>query len=801
MKVPFKWLQEYIKVTTSAADLANKLTIAGIESKLMQVADDKWENIVISQIVAINPHPNADRLRLPTIDLGTEQVTVVCGAPNLKVGDKIAFARVGAKLIDSQSGERRRLVSAMIRGVISHGMICSERELGISDSHEGIMILPPDALVGSPMADYLSDAIFDLDVTPNRPDCLSIIGIAREAAALTGQSVHLPETGYDEVSPSIEQQITVEITDSDLCPRYCASLITGIHIDQSPIWMQERLLACGMHPINNVVDITNYVMLEYGQPLHAFDYKKIKGKKVIIRRANDGEAIVSLDGVRRILSDDALVISDSERAVAIAGIMGGANSEVTADTTSILLESANFKPSNIHYTGRKLLLPSEACMRFERGTRPELTIPALKRATQLFSQLTGGHVAKGIIDVYPNKQDQEPILLSVEKVKRLLGVEFSFDQIKDSLTSLGFGCQATEVPLEILVTAPYWRNDINLDVDLIEEVARITGYDKITMTMLGHPLPRHNPEPILGLKWKIKESLIGLGFQEIITFSLTSWEKLRNLKPESGRVEPIPLRLANPMTADLEYLRPTLLANLLTTLVSNRRYDEGSIMLFELGRVYHPHPPDLPQELETLCVLLSGSKLENSWQGEHKPLDFFEAKGTVESLFNKMGITAIFEKSNNESLHPSRQSAILMDSTRLGFIGELHPKVSLSFDISEPVYVFEIDLTVLLPFTTSQNIFLPISRFPAITRDMSLIVDTDKKYQEIQSVIKSFPLVTRVNIFDVYTGKQVTRGKKSLACRITYLSATHTLTDEEVNQVQQQILTKLFQEFGTTLRA
>jgi len=345
MKIPLKWLQEYIDITLPTAELASRLTMAGIEVKGMQGIGGTWENIVVGQIVAINPHPNADRLTLPTIDLGTEQITVVCGAPNLKIGDKIAFARVDAELIDGHTGQPVRLKPAKIRGVVSSGMVCSEKELGISDNHEEILVLPPEAPIDTPLADYLGDTIFDLDVTPNRPDWLSVIGIAREVAALTGQSPHLPEVSYEEAAPPIEQQISVEIADADLCPRYCASLITGIKIGESPKWMQQRLVACGMRPINNIVDITNYVMLEYGQPLHAFDYEKIRGKEIIVRRATGGEIIVSLDGVERVLSRDMLVIADKERAVAIAGVMGGANSEVSEETTSILLEAANFNPA------------------------------------------------------------------------------------------------------------------------------------------------------------------------------------------------------------------------------------------------------------------------------------------------------------------------------------------------------------------------------------------------------------------------------------------------------------------------
>jgi len=516
-------------------------------------------------------------------------------------------------------------------------------------------------------------------------------------------------------------------------------------------------------------------------------------------RATNSEAIVTLDGVERVVSDDMLVIADKEGAVAIAGVMGGANSEVTEQTTSILLEAANFNPASIHYTGRTLSLPSEACMRFERGIRSELTLPALKRATQLIVQLTDGEAARGLADVYPGKAEQEPILLSTSEVKRILGVEVSLDQIVSTLTSLGFDCKTAGS--EVLVTAPYWRSDIHLAVDLIEEVARIIGYEKIPVTMLSQPIPRQNPEPIISLKQQVRRSLIGYGFQEVITYSLIGLEMLEKLVPEPRSPEPMPLRVANPMTASQEYLRPNLRVNLLAALEDNRRHEDDGIRLFELGKVYLPRPKDLPTEPEVLCGILSGSRLEESWQGESELLDFFDAKGVVEGLFNQLGVEASFEECSDESLRLGKQAAIVVAGNRLGVVGELHPEVLQSFEISGAVYLFEIDLAALLPFTIGHKMFQPIPRFPAIVRDMALVVDAGVTNQRVQDIIKSFPLVNQVTIFDVYSGDQVPAGKKSLAYRITFQAPTHTLTDEEVDKVQQQILDKLSSELGATLRS
>jgi len=800
MKVSLKWLKEYVDIDLPPAELADKLTMAGTEVKGWQAIGGGWENIVVGQILAINPHPNADRLTLPTVDLGTEQPTVVCGAPNLRVGDKVAFARVGAELIDGHTGKVIKLEAAKIRGVASSGMVCSEKELGISDSHQGIMVLPAGAPVGAPLAEYLGDIILDLEVTPNRPDCLSVIGVAREIAALTGREVRLPDTGYDEEGAPVEEQIAVEIIALDLCPRYSASLITGIKIAPSPHWLQQRLLAGGMRPINNVVDITNFVMLEYGEPLHAFDYSQIKGKKIMVRRAEEGEVMVTLDGARRPLSPDMLVIADTERAVAVAGVMGGAESEMTERTTAVVLEAANFNPASIYHTGSSLGLPSEARTRFERGVSPELTVPALKRATQLIIELAGGRAAKGIVDAYPGKQKPKPILLSTGEVKRQLGVDFSLDQMKEALTSLGFDCQPKSA-LEISVTAPYWRSDISLVEDLVEEVARVIGYDRIPVTMPTGAVPRQNPAPILGFKERVRRGLTGYGFYEVITYSLTGLDLLNRLMPEPHSLQSEPLRVLRPMSAEQEYLRPSLRVNLLAALEANRRHEEGGIRLFELGRVYVRRPNDLPEEPEMLCAIMAGPRLDQSWHGGDEPVDFFDAKGVAEGLLGCLGVEADFSPGDDQSLHPSRQAAIAIGGKKVGVVGEVRRKVAEAFDLAEPVYLLEINLAELLPFTLEHKLFQPISRFPAVVRDIALVVDSGVTHRQVVDIISGFPLVAQVSLFDLYTGGKLPQGKKSLAYRITFQSPSKTLTDEAANNVLKKILNKLAKELGATLRS
>jgi phenylalanyl-tRNA synthetase beta chain len=800
MKVSIHWLKEYVDISTPLEELCERLTMAGLEVGEVEVIGGNWNDIWVGKIVDVNAHPNADRLKLVTVDLGKQRSTVVCGAPNVTVGDKVAFARVGAHLIDGHSGEMVQLKPAKIRGVVSEGMICSEKELGISDSHEGIIILPPEAMIGSPLADCLGDTILDLDITPNRPDCLSVIGIAREIAALTGSKLHIPAVSYAELGKPIGSYAAVEIVEPVLCPRYCASLLAGIKITASPQWLQRRLLACGMRPINNIVDVTNYVMLEYGQPLHAFGYNEIRGKQIIVRRAGNGEIITTLDGVERKLSPDILVIADKERAIAIAGIMGGGDAEVTDSTANVLIESANFNQAVIHRGSLGLRLSSEASLRFEKGLSRDLPLVALERATQLMVELAGGKVAEGIIDVYPGKRQAEPVILPVTDVKRLLGVEMKANGIAKTLKPLGFSCRQTRSTSQIQVDIPWWRTDITCAADLVEEVARIIGYDKIPTTMLSSQLPKHEPAPMLSLRWQLRSLLVGCGFQEVLTYSLTSLEMLDRLSPQLQLIGPTPMKVANPMSREQEYLRTSLRAGILSVLARNGRHQEEAVRLFEIGKVFLPREMDLPQEKEILCAVLSGSRNGLFWRDRVEPIDFFVAKGVVESILSQLGVTARFEGGEDESLCPGRSASVIIDDDKLGVVGELHHKVLEAFEISDTAYLIEIDLDMLASFATALKKYQPIPRYPSTSRDIALLVDEQITYQQICDVIQNFPLVNSVTLFDFYIGEQVPAGKKSLAFRIVYQSSRHTLTDNEVDNVQQQILDKLQRDLRATLR-
>ena len=819
MRVSLKWLRDYVDIKLAPKELAERLTMAGLEGKGIEAVGGSWDDIVVGEVIALNPHPNADRLKLATVDLGTEQATTVCGAPNIELAQRVPFAKIGARLIDPYTGEAMVLKPAKIRGVASKGMVCSEKELGISENHEGILVLPPEAPIGAPLGTHLGDVVLNLDVTPNRPDCLSVIGVAREIAALTGESLRLPQIHYEETEKSVDSFASVDIVDPDLCPRYCASLVTGIKIGPSPSWLQQRLNSCGMRPINNVVDVTNYVMLEYGQPLHAFDYQKLKGRRIIVRRARNDESITTLDGSKRALNPDILVIADEEGAIAVAGIMGGLDSEVTDSTETILLESANFNQATIRRGCSYLRFQSEASIRFDKGLNSELPLVPLKRATQMLLKSAGGQAAKGVIDAYPGRSGPRLISLNPREVKRLSGLKVTTDEILKILKGLGFECREDDSGSQTLVSTPYWRSDIKCSADLVEEVVRIIGYEKVPMTRLGSPLPQQKPKsaPTVqqsDLKEKLHNILTGLGFQEILTYSLVSLEKLERLSPTLELNIP-PLKVANPMTMEQEYLRTSLRAGLLATLSYNQKFEQGGVRLFEIGKVFlSQHPPviaseaeqsqgerELPREKEMLCAVLSGSRAELSWQVDKEPLDFFDAKGVVENVLNRLGLKAGFENSNDETLFPGRGANIIVQDDKLGIVGDVHPKVAQAFELSNTVCLMEIDLEKLLTEIAETREYRSIPRFPSVSRDIAMVIDEQVTYGEVENIIHSFPLVTKVTLFDLYRGEQIGERKKSFAIRIVYQSSSRTLTDEEVDQTQEEMLARLHQELGATLRS
>ena len=806
MKVPLSWLKEYVDIRVPVEELAHRITMAGTE--VAEVATiGGWKNCFVGQVDSVEAHPNADRLTLCTIDIGSERMQVVCGAPNVAEKQKVAFAKVGAELFSTHSGKIEPLKAARIRGVVSEGMICSEIELGIGDDHSGIVVLPVGAPVGMDLSDYMGDQVLDLEVTPNRPDCLSLLGIAHEVAALTGASVREPDCSYPEEGDPIGTLTSVEIEDPDLCYRYTASLITGVQVGPSPRWLQDRLLKLGSRPINNVVDITNYVMLEYGQPLHAFDFHALKGGRIIVRRARPGEVLAGLDGVERKLSPSMLAIADAEDPVALGGIIGGADTEMTERTTAVLLESANFNPVNNRRTAQASGLSTEASIRFEKGLRREMAPIGLRRATQLICQIAGGTAAKGILDVFPTRDAYSaPVLtLTMERLQKVLGIAFPVQKVEQVLTSLGFSCRPEGATDQgkgafLSVRAPDWRSDINIEDDLVEEVARLVGYDEIPTTMLSTSIPQHLPQPLEELRDRVKDLLVDCGMQEVITYPLTSLEELENAKALDGMAGP--LKLTNPLNSQQQYLRTTLRSSLLSTLAANRLHEHGPVAIFESGRIYLPTDGDLPEEREVVCGVFSGPRWEAHWLSGEGELGFYDAKGVVEKLLERLGVTTTFDPAQEPALHPGKGALIVAGDARLGLVGEVHPGLLERFSIEGgPVAIFELDVEGLLKVTPEGvQRPRPLVRFPSATRDLSILVDRTVPAARIQEIIVSPPLVARAILFDVYSGEHVSEGKRSLAYHIDFQAPDRTLTTEEVNRAFQGILGSLEREVGAELR-
>jgi phenylalanyl-tRNA synthetase beta chain len=803
MKVPLAWLAEYVPLTLPPAELAHRLTMAGIEATYEPGASAGWDNVIVGYVLKVEPHPNADRLRLATVDLGGEVATVVCGAPNVSEGQRIAFAQVGARLFSAHGGDegqRMELEAATIRGVVSAGMVCSERELGLSDDHTGILVLPDDAPVGEPLAKYISDDVLNLEVTTNRVDCLSVLGVAREVAAITGATVTEPTLDYDEAGPDINRSVAVRIENPGLCSRYLATVVRGVQVGPSPQWMQQRLTQAGLRPINNVVDVTNFVMMEYGQPLHAFDLHTVRQGTIVVRPATPGEPFTTLDGATHTLHPPMLLIADPEQGIALAGVMGGAQSEMTDSTTDVLVESATFDGLNTRRTSQVLKMRTEASARFEKGLNAELAMRALRRATDLILRTAGGQADTGIAEAFPNPPRQEPIRLRNNRLEQVLGVRFSSDQVINVLESLGFG--VFQEPDSLLATPPYWRSDVHIEEDLIEEVARIIGYDAIPSTPLAGQMPDHLTQPLRELREQVKDLLVSAGMQEVVSYSLVSHALLeQSAAIDSG--QPEPLRVANPMSREQEYLRTTLRGGLLRTMAGGLRQPPGSLRLFEVGRVYLHRLKELPEERELAFGAMAGPRGESLWSKAAASLDFYDAKGVLEGLLQRLGLNPTFEHASDPLLHPGRTATASVNGHVVGLIGELHPQAVESFDLPVPlVACFELDLERLLaelPEVEPQ--YQPFSRFPAADRDLALVVDEPVTADQLRRILEGHPLVRRAVLFDLFSGSPLPVGKKSLAYRVELQSDSGTLSAEQLNEAMAELVQRLKREAGASLRS
>ncbi len=831
MKVPMSWLKDYVDIRMPISELTERLTLAGLEVETIEYvglpgAELPWdpEKVVVGEVRAVHPHPDADRIILAEVDYGgPETEVVVSGPPSLlelrgqsDLHLKVAFAKEGAALWDPYTDEPRikKLKRSKIRGVESRAMVCSEKELGLSDEHVDIIYLPDDAPVGAPLADYLGDVVLEFDIKGPFAHLRSVYGVAREVAALFDlplkrDAIETLEHHPAELTPTPDY-LVLEIPDPDLCPRYSAFFIRGLQVKPSPFWMQMRLQRAGMRPINNLVDTTNYVMLELGQPLHAFDYHILRPKPgeeqpaIIVRRARPGEQMATLDGEMRAFDDEMLLITDGGGPVAVAGVMGGLDSEITDTTTDVLLESANFYFLNVRRTSRLLDLTSEASQRLGRRVDPELTVKAAARASHLMAELGGGEVVPVVGDLYPGQQSQREIELDPAFATRILGIEVPIDEITRILTSLEF--QVTPVPssTHLLVTPPSYRLDVTRPVDLVEEIGRIWGYDRFPTTLMRDELPPQRSNVRLEGAERVRDLLVGCGLDEVITYSLVDVEEEGDLV--GAPVAPANyLRIRNPLSTERAYLRQALLPSPLHVVRENLRFLDR-VTIFEVGAVYLPTESQiLPNEPRRLAAVMTGPREDQSWLPgqDHALVDFYDLKGMVETLLAGLGLEGTFEPGKHSAFHPGRCAQVSVGDDVVGVMGELHPQVRESFGLPEqPVCALEFDLDVILASWGALGEIALISVHPPVYEDLAMVVDEGVPVARVHDLIAQTgkALVRSVVLFDVYRGEQIEAGKKSLAYRLTYQADDRTLTDKEVAKLRSKIIRRLERELGATLR-
>ncbi len=801
MKVSLNWLRDYVEIRMEIKELINLLTMAGLEIEQAISTGEGFEKIVVAEISSIRRHPNADRLSLVEARTGKEKFSIVCGATNIRDGQKVPLALAGARLPNGVEIKRSE-----IRGETSEGMLCSEIELGLGQDAAGIMILPPDLPLGVNLGEVLGlkDTILDISITPNRPDCLCVIGVAREIAALTHQRVKYPALSLSDRGEEVHQKTSVTILDPDLCPRYVARMIEGVKIGPSPLWMRNRLEKVGVRSINNVVDVTNFVMMEYGQPLHAFDFDLLEEGRIVVRRAQKGEAFVTLDGVKRTLDGEMLMICDGVKPVAIAGVMGGLNTEIKEDTKIVLLESAYFNPMGNRRTSKELGLETEAAFRFGRGIDYGGCVAAANRASQLIQELAGGRVMEGVVDAYPNPIRSSPIRLSVRKIHQVLGTEISAKQARAYLEDLELDVRGKDEDI-LIVTPSSFRGDLEREIDLIEEIARMDGYEKIPLSLpKGPPSPEERSREFF-LERKAVELLLQHGYYEVITYSFTSptsWDFI-GLNPDDPRRKY--LRILNPLTEDFSVLRTSLIPGLMETARYNVTRKNSNLKIFELKKVFFPQEGErLPKEVKYLAGLAMGADQDPHWAFSPRPIDFYDVKGCVEDLLEALQIEEIkFSRAEDiPYLHPGKASRVLCGKEVLGVLGEVHPQVLGYYEIHGKAYLFEIDFEQMVKWAGEGKRFQPLPKFPVVYRDLSLVVDDDLEVDKVAEAIWNFhqPFIDEVNLFDVYRGAPISEGKKGVSYRIRYQASDRTLTDEEVNRYHEKVIFQLREIFQVELR-
>ena len=797
MNVTLNWLKAYIDFEFSPSELADRLTMLGVEVESVKHLGTELDGVIVGSVTSIRPHPNADKLVLCQVDTGeTEELQIVCGAPNAREGMLAPVATIGATLPVGLTIKRAKL-----RGETSQGMLCSEKELGLSGDAAGLMELSTDIPLGTPLSEALGldDVVFELEITPNRPDCLSLIGVAREIRAETGNPLKLPTVDPQENGINLQDLTSVTIDAPDLCPRYAARVIQGVKVAESPAWLQQRLESVGIGVINNIVDVTNFVLMEYGQPLHAFDYHKLAENRIVVRRARDNEQITTLDEVARELTSDMLVIADAEKPVALAGIMGGYDSEITETTCDVLLESAYFNPLSIRATAKALGISTEASYRFERGADPGAVLAALDRAAQLIAELTGGTICDGIVDVYPGQQSLTEIQLRPERVNFVLGTTIETAEMVQILDRLGFDVDITGKVYQVVV--PTFRSDVTREIDLIEEIARVYGYDNIPTTLPKGDIPVPAPTPKTEARRRIKHFLLAAGMMEAVNYSFCDpncFDKIRLNADDPLRNT---LQLRNPLSPEMSVLRTTLTPGLLENAQHNRNHQIDTIALFEIGGVFVHDGKE--KEPERVTGVLAGQIGEGVYSDPYRHPDFFDIKGLVEGMLEVCGVVDwTLQKTDALTFHPGRNAEVLLGNRRIGVFGEVHPEVLENYDLPYKAYLFEFDLEGLADAATFAKRFEPISIYPKVARDLAIVVDKETLSDMPTELIYTTggDSVDSVRLFDVYEGEQVPEGKKSLAYTITYHSATETLTDKAVNTLHDEVVKCLNRELGAELR-
>jgi phenylalanyl-tRNA synthetase beta chain len=797
VRIPFRWLREFVETTLDPRAAAERLTMAGIEAGLVGEGASELNGLVVAEVLQVAPHPASATLQVCEVSTGAERYRVVCGAPNVRGGVRAAFAPPGASLPGG-----RRLAVATIRGTVSEGMLCSEAELGVGTDAGGILLLGADAPVGADLVSHLGldDAILEVEVTPNRPDCLAIVGVARELAALTGGRLRPPDSTVHEDPALTTAGWRISIEAPDLCPRYAARLISGVTVGPSPPWLAQRLRAAGLRPINNIVDVTNYVLWELGHPLHAFDGDLLTDRHVVVRRGRPGETVVTLDGQTRALNEQILVIADATRAVAVAGVMGGANTEVRDSTRTVLLESAYFAPGSIRRTAKALGLSTEASYRFERGADIEGLRDALDRAARLIAELGGGRVATGALDAYPAPRRPVAVPLRLARIERVVGVCPPPAMVADILRGLGFPATQRDGGFEVVV--PAFRRDVAIEDDLVEEVARVWGYEKIPSTLPSGALaltrrPRH-----MVARDAVRRVLTGAGCYEAVSLSLTDPAHLRHLGLSAD--DPRVVRLQNPLATDRSVMRPTLLFGLLEALATNVRRQAPDVRLFEIGRVFEGQGPGvLPREDTRVGLVLTGQRAARAWHAPRAKADVFDAKGLVESVVEALGRgEAAISPTAAPYLEDGRAATVVVQGAPVGIVGELHPDVQKAFDLPAPVFVAELSLDAVeaLPGRVVQ--YRPLPRHPGVQRDLAVVVSLAVAAADVSRAIEAIrpPWLKRVALFDVYEGAQVGPGRRSLAYALLYQADDRTLTDAEVNRAHAEVVERLRAELGAEVR-